>query len=62
MISMIVGTDGKPYNLRITSAPNHDFDEAALKTVRQWRFKAATCDGDPVEKQMAVETEFHLFK
>jgi TonB family protein len=62
MMSIIVGTDGKPYNLRIASAPNHDFDEAALKTVRLWRFKAASCDGDPVEKQMAVETEFHLFK
>jgi TonB family protein len=62
MMSIIVGTDGKPYNLRITSAPNHDFDEAALKAVRQWRFKAATCDGDRVEREMAIETEFHLFK
>src|SRR5882762_2271773 len=49
--SMVVSTDGKPLNLRVTSAPNHDFDRAALEAARQWRFKPATCDGEPMETE-----------
>jgi TonB family protein len=60
VVDIIVGTDGKPHNLKVTSAPNHDFDEAALQAVRQWMFKPATCDGEPVETKIMVSLEFHL--
>ena len=59
-MSAVVGTDGTPHNLKITSAPNHDYDEAALDAVRKWRFKPATCDGEPMELEIAVEVAFHL--
>src|SRR6266851_1294904 len=52
VLSIVVGTDGTPHDLSVTSAPNHDFDEAALEAVRQWRFKPATCDGEPVEARI----------
>jgi TonB family protein len=58
VLNIVVGTDGKPHDLRVTSAPNRDFDEAALEAVRQWTFKPATCDGEPVETQVAVEVNF----
>jgi TonB family protein len=58
---MVVGTDGQPHNLRVTSTPNRDFDQAVLEAVRRWRFKPATCDGEPVETEIAVETEFCHF-
>jgi TonB family protein len=45
----------------MTSAPNPDYDQAALAAVQQWRFKPATCDGEPMEKKMAIETEFHRY-
>ena len=57
-MSIIVGTDGKPRDVRIISTPNHDFDQASLETVRQWRFEPATCDGEPVEKGMVVMIQF----
>jgi TonB family protein len=60
-INVVVGTDGKPHNLKVTSAPNRGYDEAALAAVQQWRYKPATCDGEPMETQIAVETEFHRY-
>lgn len=60
MLGIVVGTDGKTRDLRVTSAPVVGFDEAALKAVRLWRFKPATCDGEPVETEMAVEVNFRL--
>lgn len=61
-ISVIVGIDGKPHDLKVISAPNRDYDEAALEAVRQWRYKPATCDGEPMEARINVETEFHHFQ
>jgi periplasmic protein TonB len=58
VLNIVVGTDGKPHDLRVTSAPNRDFDEAALEAVRQWTFKPATCDGEPVGVQIAVDVNF----
>jgi outer membrane biosynthesis protein TonB len=34
-------------------------EKAALEAVRQWRFKPATCDGEPVEVKVAVEIDSH---
>jgi TonB family protein len=60
VISLVVGTDGKAHNLKVVSAPNHDYDEAALKMLQGFRFKPATCDGEPMETKLAVETDFHV--
>lgn len=60
-INVVVGIDGNPHNLQVISAPNRDYDEAALEAVRQWRFNPATCDGEPMEVLIQVETEFHRF-
>jgi TonB family protein len=62
VVSLDVGIDGRPNSLTVTSAANHDYDEAALRAVRQWRFKPATCDGQPVEIEIAVETVFHHYQ
>jgi TonB family protein len=60
-MSVVVGIDGKSYDLRVISTPNRDYDEAALKAVQQWRYRPATCDGEPMETRINVETEFHHF-
>jgi TonB family protein len=61
MMSIVVSTEGKPHDVRVISTPNHDFDQASLKAVRQWRFEPATCDGERVEKDMVVMTQFTKF-
>ena len=58
VLSLVVGADGKPHDLRVISAPNRDSDSAALEAVRRWTFNPATCDGEPVETRLAVEVNF----
>lgn len=60
-MSVGVGTDGKPHDLRVISPPNRNYDEAALEAIRQWRYKPATCDGEPIEVQITSQIEFHYF-
>lgn len=60
-VNVVVGTDGKPHDVKVTSVPNRGLDEAALAAVRQWRFKPATCDGEPMEVQIAVQIQFDRY-
>jgi TonB family protein len=60
-IGLVVGTDGKPHDVKVTSAPNPGYDEAVLEAVQEWRFKPATCDGEPMEAPISIQTEFRRF-
>jgi TonB family protein len=58
-LSLIVDTQGKPQNLEVRQSGGKDFDDDALKTVQKWRFKPATCDGDPMPLEIRVEIDLH---
>lgn len=60
VISIIVSFSGTPRNLSIVSSPNPKLEKAALEAVRQWRFRPATCDKEPVETKIAVEIATHV--
>jgi hypothetical protein len=45
---MNVGKDGIPHDLKVVQSAGGAFDSVALKAVSQWRFKPATCDGEPI--------------
>src|SRR5262249_52433684 len=60
VISIIVGSDGIPHDLSIVSSPNPKVEKAALDAVREWRFRPATCDREPVEAKIAVEIASHV--
>lgn len=50
-IDVQVGADGVVRDVRITkSSGSSTLDQAALDTVRRWRFKPATVDGTPVSE------------
>ena len=55
----IIGEDGTARDIRVSKPADEDFDQAAISAVRQWRFNAATCDGDPVEMPFAAKIVFH---
>ena len=59
-LSVFVGTDGKPHDLTVIDSVNNDYDEASLKAVRQWKFKPASCEGKPIEVEIAIEVHFHF--
>ena len=58
---LVVGTDGRPYNIRVGASAGMGLDEKAIEAVARWRFKPATLNGQPVATQIAVEVDFHLY-
>jgi len=60
-LSVTVGTDGKPKDLIVVSAPNPDFDRAALNALKNWRFSPAHCGKEPIEKSIEVQMQFNTF-
>ena len=50
-----VGVDGKPKDLKVVRSVDADYDKAAMDAVGRWRFKPATCDGQPMEVKVNVE-------
>lgn len=58
---VIVGKDGRPYNIRIRESLGMGLDEKAMEAVNRWRFRPATLNGQPVATQIAVEVDFHLY-
>ncbi len=60
-LMLVVGKDGRTYNIRVRESLGMGLDEKAIEAVRHWRFKPATRDGEPVDSQIAIEVDFHLY-
>jgi protein TonB len=58
---MIVGSDGRPRDVRIARGLGMGLDEKAIQAVKKWEFKPAQKDGHPVAVQMNVEVSFRLY-
>jgi periplasmic protein TonB len=60
-LMIIVATDGRPTNIRVVNSLGMGLDEKAIETVKTWRFEPGQKDGHPVNVEMAVEVDFHLY-
>ena len=58
VLSLIVGTEGKPHSIRVANSGGSAFDDAAIRAVQEWKFKPATCQGQSVAVAIMVEVEF----
>jgi periplasmic protein TonB len=61
VLLLVVGKDGRTYNIRVGQSLGMGLDEKAIEAVSRWRFKPATLNGQPVATQIAVEVDFHLY-
>jgi periplasmic protein TonB len=61
LLLLVVGKDGRPYDIRVGESLGMGLDEKAIAAVGRWRFKPATLNGQPVATQIAVEVDFHLY-
>jgi TonB family protein len=61
LLLLVVGKDGRTYNIRVGQSLGMGLDEKAIEAVSHWRFKPATLNGQPVATQIAVEVDFHLY-
>ena len=58
---LIVDSTGHPRDIKVVRGLGMGLDEKALEAVHQWRFQPALKDGRPVDVQISVEVEFHLY-
>lgn len=61
LLLLVVGKDGRPYDIRVGQSLGMGLDEKAIEAVNRWRFRPATLNGQPVATQIAVEVDFHLY-
>ena len=58
---LVVGSDGRPRDLRVLRSLGLGLDEKAMDAVRQWRFEPARKNGTPVAVRVNVEVDFKLY-
>jgi TonB family protein len=61
LLLIVVGKDGKPYDIRVRQSLGMGLDEKAIEAVGRWRFRPAALNGQPVATQIAVEVNFRLY-
>jgi periplasmic protein TonB len=61
MLILVVGKDGKTYDIHVRQSLGMGLDEKAVEAVTRWRFRPATLNGQPVATQIAVEVNFRLY-
>jgi protein TonB len=61
VLSLIVGPDGKPRDVKVARSLGLGLDEKAIEAVNQWKFEPAQKDGRPVAVAINVEVTFRLY-
>jgi TonB family protein len=60
MLSVVVGTDGRPREIRVQRSLGMGLDEKAVAAVRGWKFRPGMKDGVPAAVQINIEVVFRL--
>ncbi len=61
VLTLMVGTDGLPRDIKLIRHLGYGLDEEAIKAVRTWRFEPAKKNGRPVPIRIdTLEIEFRL--
>jgi TonB family protein len=58
-LDVIVGKDGSVKSVKVTDGQK-DLGKAAVKAVKQWKYKPTLLQGKPVEVETTVDLQFHL--
>ena len=56
----LIGTDGTLIGLSPLNFVNNDLMNAAMDTVRQWRYKPTLLNNEPVQVLTTIDVEFKL--
>jgi TonB family protein len=60
IVSLIVGADGRPRDIRIVRGLGRGLDEKAAEAVARWRFRPGIKEGSTVPVQATIEVKFRL--
>jgi len=60
LVYLWVDAQGLPSHLRIVRGVGYGLDEKAVEAIRQYRFKPATLNGEPVTVDLNIEVNFQF--
>ena len=60
LVELLIDIHGKPQDIHVLQSGGKRTDEAAVATVRNWRFKPATCDGEAVPVQIRTNIDWRF--
>lgn len=58
---LVVDAKGEPEDIQVVRPSNKSLDEMAVGTVGRWRFKPATCNGEPMAQRIEFEVAFRSY-
>jgi TonB family protein len=61
VLMLVVNKEGAPTSLRVSQPMGCGLDEKAVQAVKNWKFAPAEKDGVPVDVDIAVQVDFHLY-
>lgn len=61
VVALTVDREGIPQDVHVLKSLHQEYDQKAIEAVQQYRFKPASQDGQPIEKQLRVEVRFQVF-
>jgi periplasmic protein TonB len=61
VVQLVVGTDGRPHDIRVQRSLGLGLDEKAVEAVNLWKFEPGKKDGTPVATIINVEVQFRLY-
>jgi TonB family protein len=61
VLSVVVDKTGQVRSVRIVRPLGMGLDQRAVEAVSEWRFRPATDDGEPVDRRIRIEVDFHLY-
>jgi TonB family protein len=60
LLQVVIDKEGNVIDLKVVKSLGSGLDEKAIDTVRRWKFKPASKDGEPVKARVTIEVDFHL--
>jgi len=61
VLSLTVTVDGTVRDIKVVNGLGYGLDEKAVQAVSRWKFNPALKDGEPIDKEITVEVDFHLY-
>jgi TonB family protein len=61
LLDVVVSADGDMKSAKIIQGAPFGLNEMAMRAIRQWKFKPATRNGQPVPVIVMIEVTFRLY-
>jgi len=61
ILEVVVSAEGQVVQMRIVKGLPYGLNESAMEAVRNWKFRPATLNGEPITVKVTIEVTFRLY-